>query len=234
MLSLPTSESYYGGIPLEITDISNSGNQMTFSVNFGWRLTTSYQGINPINACAIDFDGDGKDELFFPLPNGKIYIWENEELLSNYPIQLPFYIPYNYTWDGESIYLPLQRDEVCCLYKLNSAEHCYAFRSNAYSWLSHPVDIGENLALPLKINADNNAFAIKLYNKTDMTVASLADYSGKFIANLIHYDNQLSVVYQNAEGEYWLSEIDLSNYDKKEIKLPIPADSIIVAVLRHQ
>ncbi|MGB4260789.1 MAG: T9SS type A sorting domain-containing protein [Candidatus Cloacimonas acidaminovorans] len=232
MLSLPTSESYYGGIPLEITDISNSGNQMTFSVNFGWRLTTSYQGINPINACAIDFDGDGKDELFFPLPNGKIYIWKNEELLSNYPIQLPFYIPYNYTWDGESIYLPLQRDEVCCLYKLNSAEHYYAFRSNAYSWLSHPVDIGENLALPLKINADNNAFAIKLYNKTDMTVASLADYSGKFIANLIHYDNQLSVVYQNAEGEYWLSEIDLSNYDKKEIKLPIPADSIIVAVFK--
>jgi len=232
MLSLPTSESYYGGISLEITDISTSGRQMTFSVSYGWRLSTSYKGTNPLNVTVLDFDGDGEDELFYPMPSGALYLWKNEELLNGFPIQQTIDIPFTYTWDGERIYLPMQKDKLCRLYKLSNTERRFVYSTVDYSWAGHPVDLGENLALPLNINAKDNAFVIKLYNKTTSSVSSVADFSGSFRANLIHCNNQLSVVYQNAAGEYWLSDINLTDYTQSDLKLPIPADSTIIAVFK--
>ncbi len=88
-------------------------------MNFGWRLTTSYQGINPINACAIDFDGDGKDELFFPVSNGKMYIWKNEELLSNYPIQLSLFIYHTITLGIVKAFICHCRDEAAIVLYIN-------------------------------------------------------------------------------------------------------------------
>jgi hypothetical protein len=65
---LPTAESYYGGIPLEIYNISASANTMSFSVRFAWRLDAGYSGVNTLPAAAIDFDGDGTKEIFYPCP----------------------------------------------------------------------------------------------------------------------------------------------------------------------
>ena len=230
-LSLPTSESYYGGIPLEITNISASGLQMTFSVNYSWRLATSYEGTNPINATAIDFDGDGTDELFYPMPDGSIYLWKNEELMDEYPIyRMP--IPYTYTWDGESIFIPMQRDQLCRLYKHNKIESRYVYNSSNYSWAGHPVDLGNSIALPLESNNEENTFSLQLYHKNDNSIYTIADYSGSFKANLVYFHNKLSAIYQKQSGEYWLSEINLGDNSTSEIKVSIPADSTIIAIFK--
>ena len=106
LLSLPTSESYYGGIPLEIYDISASANQMSFSLRFRWKLEAAYAGANNIPAAAVDFDGDGSAELFYPMPDGQIYLWKNDQLYPEFPL---FKNPITqlYTWDGSKFYIPM-------------------------------------------------------------------------------------------------------------------------------
>lgn len=231
VLSLPTSESYYGGIPLEICNISASGLQMTFSVIYSWRLNTSYEGTNPINAAGIDFDNDGTDELFYPMPDGRIYIWKNEELMDGYPLYgMP--IPYTYTWDGENLFIPMQRDRLCRLYKHNKNESKYVYNSPNYSWVGHPVDLGNSIAMPLKSNNEENTFSLQLYSKEDNSVNTIVDLSGNFKANLVYFHNKLSVVYENTSGEYWLSDINLADNTITDSKLPISADSTIIAIFK--
>jgi hypothetical protein len=67
---LPNASSYYGGIPLEVYDISDIANQMTFMVRFSWKLDCNFSGINTLPAAAVDFDGDGDTEIFYPMPDG--------------------------------------------------------------------------------------------------------------------------------------------------------------------
>ncbi|MEN6445448.1 MAG: M6 family metalloprotease domain-containing protein [Candidatus Cloacimonas sp.] len=231
VLSLPTSESYYGGIPLEISNFSASGNLMNFSVSFSWRRTTSYSGKNPINAAALDLDGDGTDELFYPMPDGRIYFWKNEELMDGYPLtKMP--IPYTYTWDGENIFIPMQRNQLCRLYKHSKTDCRYVYYTVDYSWAGHPVDLGNTVALPLKANDNEDSFTIQLYHKDNDNVAPIADFSGSFVANLVSFHNKLSVLYQNPTGEYWLSDINLDDNSKVDYQLPIPADSTIIAIFK--
>ena len=73
LFSSPTSESYYGGIQLEILNISESDSLMTFSVYYEWSLNANYIGENPYPAAMIDFDNDEENEIFYPMPDGSLY-----------------------------------------------------------------------------------------------------------------------------------------------------------------
>jgi len=230
MLSLPVANSYYGGVPLEITNISASGLQMTFSVNFGWRRTTNYTGANPINAAAIDFDGDGDTELFYPMPNGQLYMWDNEELMADYPLfRMPVVAPY--TWDGQSLYIPMQQENLCRLYHLSSTLRNYVFTKLQSNWASHPVDLGDTIALPFN-NSDSGS-SVVLYDKTNGTSEEIASFEGRIVGNMIHFSpDELSLVIKEPDGVYKLKDIRLSDYDVLSATLPIPADSAIVAVYK--
>lgn len=82
----PTSESYYGGIPLEVFNISTSDSVMTFSVQYAWSLDAGYQGENTLSAFPLDFDLDGNNELFAALPDGKVFLWQNDLQYPGFPI----------------------------------------------------------------------------------------------------------------------------------------------------
>ncbi len=79
--SLPTAESYYGGSSVEVLDIGPSDLVMQFSVRFEWNLDTGYAGGNPFGAQVGDFDEDGNLEIFYPMPDGELYFWRNDERL---------------------------------------------------------------------------------------------------------------------------------------------------------
>ncbi|MBN2829665.1 MAG: T9SS type A sorting domain-containing protein [Candidatus Cloacimonetes bacterium] len=100
-ISQPTAVSYYGGIPLEIYDISSQSTTMSFSTRFQWSLSTNYIGENTIPAASLDYDNDGVDEIFYPMPNGAYYLWKGEELFPGFPGSGATQLSEFYSYDNE-------------------------------------------------------------------------------------------------------------------------------------
>ncbi|MBT4333294.1 MAG: hypothetical protein HOD64_08445, partial [Candidatus Cloacimonetes bacterium] len=112
IFSTPTSESYYGGIPLEVMDISTSDSLMTFSVRYEWALNADYIGENNLPAMIIDFDDDGENEILQTIPNGEVYLWKDDQQYPGFPIdtnssvEVPF--PSSYDENANSVLMPAE------------------------------------------------------------------------------------------------------------------------------
>ena len=236
LLSLPTSASNYGGIPFEIYDISASGNRMHFSLHTRWSLDASYQGDNAVSACAVDFNGDGETELFYPMPNGQLYLWENDVLASEFPLTRMGVAKY-YVWDGNSLYIPMQQSTLSRLYQLNKYAPGYVYTQNQAHWASHPVDLGTKLALPLnRISSSNpdsySSSSVVILDKDDNSIVTSVNFSGVICSNIVNFRDGLSLVYKDISGAHWLGSIEKDEWEITATSLSVPADSIIVGIFR--
>ncbi len=224
MLSLPTAESYYGGIPLEIYDISESGNTMSFSVRFGWSLSTGYGGPNPINACVVDFDGDGKLELVYPQPDGQIHIWKDEQPLPGFPIsRMP--MEHTYVWTGSEFYFPMQVGTTARLYKLDSSGGEYLPNFAGKTWATHPVSTGESLFMAFN-DSSNGKGSLHKYDLYSMQLQEIATFEGTIATNMAWLDNSLFIPWRQDE-QFYVSEFKGGFSDRL---LDVPADSTLVGI----
>jgi len=230
LLHLPTAESYYGGIPLEIYGISASGNQMTFSVRLDWKLDAGFEGINPIGGCAVDFTGDGDHEIFYAQPDGKICLWKNELPLPGFPLELDS-LKVHYVWDGTRFYLPLQHLNAIRLYRLQHGQSGYALTLVNRSWAAAPVDCGEVLALPLDINEEARS-EIVILNKQSETIAEQIVLNGMIKSNLALEYDWLYGMKVNSMLNYDLISYNLLTEEYTETSTAISADSLIVGIFR--
>ncbi|HOH59798.1 MAG TPA: T9SS type A sorting domain-containing protein, partial [Candidatus Cloacimonadota bacterium] len=227
---LPTAQSYYGGVALEIIDISQSANRMTFGVRFAWKLDSVYEGENTIPAAAINFDGQGTDEIFYPMPDGKLTMFRNGIMMPDFPIQLQP-IPFPYTWDGTDAYIPVQAQSMARLYKLNSVDRRYSINLPGYKWLSHPIDVGLNLLMPMEI-LETGESVILSYLKDE---AQLADdritLAAPLISNLLSTDDILyGLSLSEGESFYTLWKYDLTFTNMEYYDTTVPADSMVVGL----
>lgn len=230
---LPTSESYYGGVPLEIYDISESGNRMHFSLRFAWKLDVGYNSVNTLPAAALDLDGDGQNEIFYPMPSGKLAMFDAEVWADEFPIQIQD-IPYMYTWDGSRLYIPTQSENLVRLFCIDGYYRNYVLNLPSSYWLSHPVDGGNELYLPLWDESEQHS-QIRLYNK-DLPGSSQVLFSqpAELLGNLSLSDSLLyALVHYEGEAKLNLlsyprhANID-QNYDLWPID--VPADSSVVGI----
>jgi len=230
VLSLPTSESYYGGIPLEIYDISASGNQMTFSVRFGWKLQADYTGPSELNASVLDLDGDGDTEIFQPLPDGKIYVWKDELLMPGFPVaRMP--IVRNYVWDGSHFYLPMAQNDLARLYKMDVDGGSYQGTFLGKHWAHQPVDGGSKLFLALNDAADGHGELLE-YDKALGTSTVIRSFADPINSNMVLYSGILSVPTLSATGTLRMWEKDVTGPDERSLDVALPADSTVVGVFR--
>lgn len=240
VLHLPTAESYYGGIPLEIYNISSSANQMTFSVSFGWKLDTGYSGINTLDACSIDFDGDGSNEIFYPMPNGDLFLWKNEELVTGFPISANGEVK-SYVWDGESVYLAYEEYvnpefTRLRLRKLQNSQLSAILTTNVNtSWAAPLMSYGDSIVLPIWVEyAIDSGWRILVCSKDSITYNSDAWHSetDSLVANLAYYrSNIYSMTKVKTDGTYLLNVMTPGNWmEYSSYPLSIPSDSVIVAM----
>lgn len=236
LLSLPIADSNYGGVPLEIYDISTSGNTMTFSVNFRWSLQTSYLGENNVSALPVDFDGVEGNELFYAMPDGQLYLWKDGVLESGFPMpRMP--VVASYVWDDESLYLPMQTNDLSRLYMMNSDERNYVYTQNAAHWASHPVDLGSVLALPLnRVDTANpgsySSSSVIIWDKESRQMLKGINLQGEIVANMVNFRNKLSVLHKDTDDRIWLSELPRDTWSGSTVSLDIPADSLIVGIFK--
>jgi M6 family metalloprotease-like protein len=230
---LPTAESYYGGVPLEIYDISASANRMYFNVRFGWKLDAGFNEINTLPAAAIDLDEDGNPEIFYPMPNGKLALFEDESWAEGYPTQTQP-IPHLYTWDGYNLYIPTQSSDLARLYAISRYERLYVLNLPSHRWISHPVDAGNNLFLPLK-NEDTQSSGIMSYHKDyPGTAQELISLEADLVGNLSLMDSMLYALAKNTgDSGHQLLEYQIWDNPENlfELKsLEVPADSTVVGI----
>ncbi|HOH78544.1 MAG TPA: T9SS type A sorting domain-containing protein [Candidatus Cloacimonadota bacterium] len=228
LMSLPTAESYYGGIPLEVYDIGPNGNQMSFSVRFSWRLSSDYVGPNPINAAILDLDGDQEDEVFYAMPDGELYAWDDEQMMPGFP-QRRMPVTQPYVWDEDHLYLPMELGPLARLYRMNSTGGQYVFTQSGASWASHPVDIGNQLMLPL--NVDGGA-ELRRYDKGTTSTPLGLSIDQPIASNLVWFRNQLNFLTAEPGLYYKLWTYDPATGSSSSLSLPIPADSTIVGIFK--
>lgn len=207
--SQPTSDSYYGKSQLEIFDISAADTLMTFSVNFDDRFKTDFMGENHFPAAVVDFDDDGSKELFYPMPNGNLYFWKNNEILENFQIS-PLAEYFAYDKQNKTFLLPtFEEDELrSILYTLYFVNDNYIIGAESFTnqtWVAPPVitDNNEKRTI-LALNSQNNTKLICMDN--EYTISDTVELTNQLAANLMYKDNHL--FYVDELGNFCSKELD--------------------------
>ena len=224
IFSTPTAESYYGGIPLEILDISNSDSVMTFSVSYEWSLSTDYVGENPFPAALIDFDDDGENEMFYSMPNGEIYIWKDDEIISAYTLD-PITEIYAYNTLDNTFLVP-QQDSVVQLATLtiiNSSGYENIFFPGC-EWAAAPVvnpDLNSEERVFLPLLNDQSQGKIVILNDNYEEIEP-SNFTHQIFSNLMYKDSKLSFIDDNWKlHQITLPDVERPVYKHSEIPLDI-------------
>lgn len=238
-ISQPTADSYYGGIPVEVSNISFAGQNMTFDVKFRWSLDAGYVGSNSLPAAFIDFDQDGSDELFYPMPDGKWVMWKNDVIIARDTLNMN---PVNkvYACDPSTgrIYIPYDRFDLnntptIALYNLYHGSESYFLHGwliirPERKWAAGPIMMNSNtLVLPLNMtNADSTEIVFQSSNSIDRDTVSLP---GQICTNIL-FSNQKVISISKIDGLYSLNYTDYATHVTESHLLPIAADSIITSI----
>ena len=243
--SLPTAESYYGGIPLAIKSISSAGNTMSFSVEFDWQLDADYGGTNPFPAAIIDIDNNNFNEIFYPMPNGKLALWRNDNIDETFinDLSQPIVKFYSYDQYNRTLLIPTySQEEGPNLWCVEYNNFHLPVISDDKVWASHPVvnpnEQAENhVFLPLNLQL-NNSYQIMILNEEyiELTENNLTG-NGKIVSNLILGGNELFFVkkdenlYKFTQYAYSQDEPQETNHILSEISVEDSINSVIMSDL---
>jgi len=237
VLHLPSSDSYYGGNQLEIFDISETDSLMTFSVRFDWSLTTAYTGENPFPAAIVDLDGDQDQEIFYPMPDGQLYLWENLELVAGYPYDTSDLAAlYAYDQNSGLILIPLipdgGADYAGLMFLTGEGLETFSPPLLNRSWASGPMieptgDYPYRAFLPLKLSDGSGSELVILdqfYEQMDNV--ALEGYEIK--SNLIYLEEMIWTVCSNGRGHLSLVDINPSDLTWEATEIVALPDSIVI------
>ncbi|MCD4796564.1 MAG: hypothetical protein K8R49_05275 [Candidatus Cloacimonetes bacterium] len=222
LFSSPTAESYYGGIQLEIYDIGESDSLMTFSVIYEWSLNADYIGENPYPAAMIDFDNDEKNEIFYPMPDGSLYLWKDSLLVDGFPHTLDS-LAQLYAFDNftKTFLVPSRNPSgvVAKLYTLSNDDYHYSFFANR-EWAA-PIVVNPDEENPnrvfLPFNVEGSIEGEITILDLNYNVLTELPLPNRISTNLMYKNNFLFCVDVN----WKLHKIDLSDYADNEINLNI-------------
>ncbi|MEA1973369.1 MAG: M6 family metalloprotease domain-containing protein [Candidatus Cloacimonadota bacterium] len=221
-LSLPTSESYYGGSQMEIYNISSSETTMVFSVNFNWSLNTDYSGENQYPAAIIDFNNDDEmDEIVYPMPNGDIYIWEEKpDSVQTTVYQMNHNITENFAYNSNSqkLFFPSKlSDSYSAIYALQDTLLDYTILEESFHFSSHPIVISDEdiLVLPLE---NENVSRLSFRDDSQNEILSYSSDSLKISSNIVWDEENLYFISANPDSINYLTTLSYPDLEETIIE----------------
>ena len=239
MVSTPTSESYYGGNVLEIKEISTSDTVMSFKVNYNWSLDTDFQGENIAPAAFIDLNNNDNKEIFYPMSDGSLAIWEDEiltEMNTTFQDSLLRTSLYAYDEINKQIYLTTVTDNG--LYVVNRlwfSNNEYLIDEKIieddYKICNNPVILNKSTDqhLALALNSKNNQKSeIRLLNHSFSFTDTLLLEDCLIKSNLV-YDKENIYFLSARDSLLNFNSYDLDEEDNQSFNLGIREQRIISA-----
>ncbi len=240
IFSTPIADSYYGGIPLKIHNISNSDSVMTFSVSYEWSLNAFFIGENPYSAAAIDFDGDLENEMFYLMPNGNMYLWKDDELYPDFPanVLINSQVCNYFAFDEQtkSILVPTKttNNSTAMLFQIdndleNYQEHILFQQER--SWAASPIvnpDENSEIRVFAPLHDNNSTASEIIFLNNDYEIIDTLT-TAHIASNLMYRANKLFFIDDN----WKVHQITLSSYNSTSFQLDIdqPYPNISSALL---
>lgn len=211
-LHLPAADSYYGGNQLEIYEISASDSLMAFSISFDWNLNTGYVGENIYPAAVVDFDDDGDTEIFYPMPDGELYLWDDFELVTGFPVDINFPLStlYAYNERDRTFLVPYSHEEpqeYAGLFLVNQDYQEPVFPPYLERrWAAGPLvipgdDPPYSAVVPMEFT-DGSGSEINFLDENYEVVTAIAMEDTWIISNLIYKNGILRLFCKTGEGYY--------------------------------
>ncbi len=245
ILSLPSAESYYGGFPFVIKDISEAGNTMSFSVEFRWQLAVADIERSDYSSMSLDINQDGSNEIIFPVED-KLAVYSNlddpskvyqplkmmkEEDGTLYDMIGDIKYPPSYDKINNNLLIPTQ------VRAFNSRSYLYRFNENGLEEISeldnkyftspivmHQIDEDSEMRYYMGIyDASDSSGKIRIHDSSCSYMTSFP-LSGRIKSNLLCADYLMAIVQNDG---YKLELIDYETGESDIVDLAIPADTLI-------
>ncbi len=221
--SFPTSESNYGGVQLEISQISSSDSIMTFDVKYNWSLFADYIGENPFSAALIDFDFDNENELFYAMSNGKLCLWKDSTMVQNFPYTIDSLVTeFSYDMESRSLLIPTknQSSDIAKLFILNNSFYEEKFFLD-YQWAG-PVVVNsdEENRVILGLNASDEIGSKIVILDPVFSISDEVSFEADIASNLMLKNNYIFFV----DSNWHLIELNLGNHASEDIILDIDGE----------
>ncbi len=222
-ISQPTSESYYGGIPFEIKNISASDSVMTFDVKFPWNLQTDYVGENPYPPNVV-LKNNG-EEIFYPMPDGNIYTW-NDTIQTNHLKIDSLATIYSYDKESDTYLIPSYENNLLSIYKFSGLV-MEIILSGDSSKINFPILIFPNnvnlefgldtfsVKAVMGVNCLESSAELKFFDENYNRSSNLFLPDKKIVSNIILFENSLYFISKKVDNSTYLTIVNLTNPEFK-------------------
>jgi len=218
--SLPTANSYYGGINSEIYNISSSDTVMTFSVRFEHFYDTEREEKSSLEIFISDIN-----KIIYFHANGDLSVFsgDNKNTLSVFPP--PDTMIYNYTFDGKTnLVFPIQdfrNSTRARLIKLDGDELYTVWSQLNEYWAGSVIYIEDEMIIEgkfIKWIAYTNSSIVDKESKVylldeDFDTVEEIVFEGTIVSNISYRNNQIMfLLSEQQEDEMKVEYIDIPYY----------------------
>lgn len=239
----PNSDSYYGASNIEITNISNSANHMSFNVRFNWHINFNAESTHQ-SPFVGNLHSDGNIQKIYFADNADLFVNSNGQNTVHHSLNANDSLLYNYTLNpgtGDLI-IPTQSLTSANLMIWNDADYTLQTSFNNYRWanqilaleyelLKNPTNPVCALALNSIPQTPNEIITSKfvllnnqyqIINELPLTDLVISNLSYKKSSNFIYF------LTKNQSNKIWLNcyKVSDNTLTQNEINTTIPSTEV--------
>ncbi len=237
-VSLPTSDSYYGGQSVEIFNISESADVMNFSVRFNNQI--KFEALSShFSPFVGELQHSSKQTIYFD-DGATLYYSENDLIKPSIKmgtLQDSLYNYYTFNKINNNILIPVmsKQNGIAKLFVWDGTNMSNPVSFDNQLWASHPISISDTLyfeskiinsILPLNNNLNQNSELVFLSTLYD-TLYTCSITNSKIVSNLTYKNNTLHFIIKKQDSSFALASYNMDTKAFDQYAVELSADKVI-------